>query len=132
LFCTAVRVGVLVLAQIGPVALEVCVEARQIGRRRGPLARIVSGRTRRQGAELPRDGEQPIVFSGREVASLDAGPDQRLRELRQTRDMLILKQNLIADRAPQLRLAVITRRGLITSGGAVAPIDLGDDRALRA
>ena len=60
--------------------------------------------------------------------------DQRLHLFGQVRDVLVLEQDLVADRAPQVRLAGLVRLDLgalrRATRGVISAIDLGKERGL--
>jgi len=113
---------------LGEVVVDGRLEFLEVRRAGGDLARVVCRLALGHPVELLRDAEQLVVVGGRELAALGAEPDQLLHVLGQVRDVLVLKQHLVADRIPQRlvrRLAGLDLGAVRRAGrGVIAPIDL--------
>jgi hypothetical protein len=129
----AVGVRLLAPCQLAAVAVDRGLERRQIRRGAGDLVCVVGRCAWWQSFDLLRDAEQLIVVSGRAIPDGDAGVDQRLDLVGQVREVLVLEQHLVADRAPQVCFAGLVDGDLAVGRGAarevVAAIDLGQERS---
>jgi hypothetical protein len=101
------------LVELHPICVDGSLECVQVRRSVGDLARVVRGHAGRQRLELLCDPEQLVIVGRRQLTSLDADADDRLDPVGQVGDVLVLEQDLVADRVPQLAVA------------GVAGLDLG-------
>jgi hypothetical protein len=94
----ALGLGLFARGELAAIAVDRRLERREIRGGAGDLARIIRRGSRRKRLDLLRDTEQLIVVRRGEVSALDADVDQRLDLVRQVREVVVLEQDLVANR----------------------------------
>ncbi len=123
----ALGAGLLALGALGEVGVHVGVERGQVrfAADLGGEVREVRGRQQRQ---LLRDGEELIVVARPQLARPHGEADRALHRARELREVVLLKEHLVADATPQG--AIASPRSARPHGGAIAAVDLGEQRGL--